>query len=114
MRTDLAVGLAVTSLVSAGTLLYRTLQHLGHPTDLIRVHHLAKGTNVHSEAEMSKMADAGMDKVVVLDQGSRPGRPLVPKQSSDPRVLIIDHHLSDKVRLWRPPTDGSGQMKPKS
>lgn len=30
--------------------------------------------------------------IIVVDQGSRPGPPLVP----DAEVLIIDHHLSDE------------------
>jgi len=38
------------------------------------------------------------DKVVVLDQGSRPGRALVSsKEQEDKRVLIVDHHMSDDV-----------------
>jgi nanoRNase/pAp phosphatase (c-di-AMP/oligoRNAs hydrolase) len=40
------------------------------------------------------------DKVVVLDQGSRPGRSLVSnKEENVPRTLIVDHHMSDDVRL---------------
>jgi nanoRNase/pAp phosphatase (c-di-AMP/oligoRNAs hydrolase) len=40
------------------------------------------------------------DKVVVLDQGSRPGRSLVdPKDPDSKRVLIIDHHMSDEVNF---------------
>jgi nanoRNase/pAp phosphatase (c-di-AMP/oligoRNAs hydrolase) len=38
------------------------------------------------------------DKVVVLDQGSRPGRSLVSSKEEDAkRVLIVDHHMSDDV-----------------
>jgi nanoRNase/pAp phosphatase (c-di-AMP/oligoRNAs hydrolase) len=38
------------------------------------------------------------DKVVVLDQGSRPGRALVSdKEENAKRVLIVDHHMSDEV-----------------
>lgn len=85
--------------LSAGTILYNALLHLGHPAELISVHHLQKGTNVHSDAEMQRMADSGAEKIVVLDQGSRPGRALVPPlaETDGKRVLIIDHHMSDEV-----------------
>lgn len=82
--------------LSAGSLMHRTLTHLGHPPDLISVHHLSKGTNVHSDAEMAKIASIGSERVIVLDQGSRPGKPLVPIRD-ETRVLIIDHHMSNEV-----------------
>ncbi|KAK4685760.1 single-stranded-DNA-specific exonuclease, partial [Tremellales sp. Uapishka_1] len=83
--------------LSAGTLLYQTLVHLGLEPSRISVHHLSKGTNVHSDAERDKMAVFGADKIVVLDQGSRPGRAILPSLEEDEkRVLIIDHHMSDE------------------
>ncbi|WVR03621.1 hypothetical protein IAU60_000614 [Kwoniella sp. DSM 27419] len=85
--------------LSAGTLLYRTLLHMKHPESLISVHHLTKGNNVHSDYEMDLMHKSGAEKVVVLDQGSRPGRALLPplvKDESGKRVLIVDHHMSDE------------------
>lgn len=83
----------------AGTLLHRTLIHLGHPPNLISVHHLAKGTNVHSDEEQDRMIASGRQRIVVLDQGSRPGRALVPSLDGEAskRVLIVDHHMSDQV-----------------
>ena len=83
----------------AGALLHRTFTHLGHPRDLITVHHLAKGTNVHADEERDRMAAVAAERVVVLDQGSRPGRALVPplKDETSKRTLIIDHHMSDEV-----------------
>lgn len=81
--------------LSAGTLLYKTLIHLKHPPDLIKVHHLTKGTNVHAADERAKFEAAGTDRAVVLDQGSRPGEPLLPYRPGDEkRVLIVDHHMS--------------------
>ena len=45
------------------------------------------------------MDSFGTEKVVVLDQGSRPGPALVSPSDQDEgkRVLIIDHHMSDAV-----------------
>lgn len=79
--------------LSAGTLLYKTLIHLGHPKDKIAVHHLSKGTSIHTPTEREKMDAYGMERTIVLDQGSRPGPPL-----TNAKVLIIDHHLSSEVR----------------
>lgn len=84
----------------AGSILYRTFTHLGHPEDLIKVHHLTKGTNLHTDVERANLESYGTDKVVVLDQGSRPGRSLVDaKDPESKRVLIIDHHMSDEVSI---------------
>ncbi|WWD09001.1 hypothetical protein V865_007116 [Kwoniella europaea PYCC6329] len=84
--------------LSAGTLLYRTLIHMKHSPSLISVHHLTKGNNVHSDYERNKMDSSRAERVVVLDQGSRPGRSLVPPlpDQKEKRVLIIDHHMSDE------------------
>ncbi|OCF45106.1 hypothetical protein I317_00907 [Kwoniella heveanensis CBS 569] len=86
--------------LSAGTLLYQTLIHMQHPSDLISVHHLTKGNNVHSDFERDIMHASGAEKIVVLDQGSRPGRSLVPPlkdvKGEGKRVLIVDHHMSDE------------------
>jgi nanoRNase/pAp phosphatase (c-di-AMP/oligoRNAs hydrolase) len=86
------------TLTIAGSILHRTLTHLGHSEDLIRVHHLTKGTNLHTDEQREKMEAYDTDKVVVLDQGSRPGRSLVSeKEKGSKRVLIVDHHMSDEV-----------------
>ncbi|WVF66062.1 hypothetical protein IAT40_000800 [Kwoniella sp. CBS 6097] len=86
--------------LSAGTLLYQTLIHMDHPPSLISVHHITKGNNVHSDYERETMHASGAEKIVVLDQGSRPGRSLAPpfddKKSQGRRVLIVDHHMSDE------------------
>jgi hypothetical protein len=76
--------------------MYRTLQHMGLPEELIHVHHLAKGTNVHTEDERRKMSAFGVQRVIVLDQGSRPGDPIVTGLAPG-CTLIIDHHMSTEV-----------------
>ncbi|WRT63865.1 uncharacterized protein IL334_000790 [Kwoniella shivajii] len=84
--------------LSAGTILYQTLIHMNHPPSLISVHHLTKGNNVHSDFERNLMDSSGAEKVVVLDQGSRPGRSIVPPlpNQKGKRVLVVDHHMSDE------------------
>ena len=55
--------------------------------------------NVHSDEERDRMTATGAERFVVLDQGSRPGRALLPstEDKTRKRVLIIDHHMSDRV-----------------
>lgn len=77
----------------AGTMLYKTLLHLGHSPDKINVHHLSKGNNVHSPVEMEAMDATQADRAIVLDQGSRPG----PRLLTRAQTLIIDHHQSSEV-----------------
>jgi single-stranded DNA-specific DHH superfamily exonuclease len=87
-------------LIVAGSILHRTLTHLGHSEDLIRVHHLTKGTNLHTDEQREKMEAYNTDKVVVLDQGSRPGRSIVSeKEEGSKRTLIVDHHMADEVSI---------------
>ena len=99
MPTDYQVSLQPQlRLTTAGSILHRTLTHLGHSEDLIKVHHLTKGTNLHTDEQRERMEAYGTDKVVVLDQGSRPGRSLVAEKEEDSkRTLIVDHHMSDEV-----------------
>lgn len=91
-------------LIPAGTLLYHTLVFRGLAPDKISVHHLNKGNSVHSDAECGRMAAYNAERAVVLDQGSRPGRELIPKTPS----LIIDHHMSDQVSSRFDLTNSSG------
>jgi single-stranded DNA-specific DHH superfamily exonuclease len=70
---------------------------MGLPADRIQVHHLSKGTNVHSPEEASRIEAYDTDKIVVLDQGSRPGEPIAKARDEASRVLIIDHHQSAEV-----------------
>ncbi|BGP20350.1 hypothetical protein JCM10213_001596 [Rhodosporidiobolus nylandii] len=83
--------------LSSGLILSLTLRALNHPADLISVYHLPRGTNIHSPVAQSDMlstfpSSSGPTRVIVLDQGSRPGPPLLPLDKAE--VLIIDHHLS--------------------
>ncbi|ORY34226.1 DHH phosphoesterase [Naematelia encephala] len=80
--------------LSAGTLMYKTLRHLGLSPDSIKVHHLSKGANVHSDEERQRMEAFHTERSIVLDQGSRPGPPLLTSKGGEKRVLIIDHHMS--------------------
>ncbi len=90
--------------LSAGYVLYKTLNLLGLPGETkIFVHVLSKGTNVHSESERDTMESLieshGIERAVVLDQGSRPG-PIVRnlKGVGAAGLLLIDHHWSQQVR----------------
>lgn len=96
--------------MSSGMILHRTLTTLGLDPDLIKVHLLVKGTNVFSAVEQERLektitenlADsppsAREARIIVVDQGSRPGPPLVRESAvgAHTRTLIIDHHMSDK------------------
>lgn len=105
MHTRTADGL------SAALIIYRTLAKLGLPEDLMHVHFLNKGNSVHSDTERDKLetvikdrcreGQADQARIVIVDQGSRPGRPIVRSKSNDGvgenitvETLIIDHHQS--------------------
>lgn len=75
--------------LTSGVILYRTLVLLGLAPDLIHVHLLDKGNNVHSEAEKQRYAAESPAYLFILDQGSRPSPPLVPAPC---KTLVIDHH----------------------
>jgi hypothetical protein len=78
--------------LDAGIIIYRTLELLGLDAANIDVHLVAKGRNVHDEEERLAMKAKEPSYVIVVDQGSRAGPPLVDEAS----CLIIDHHLSDE------------------
>ena len=96
--------------MSSGMILHRTLTTLGLDPDLIKVHLLVKGTNVASTVEQERLEktitenqadfppNAREARIIVVDQGSRPGPPLVRESAvgAHIRTLIIDHHMSDK------------------
>jgi hypothetical protein len=62
---------------------------LGLPSESIHVHLVSKGNNIHTEEERAKMRSYEPKFIFVLDQGSRPGPPVV---DGDHQALIIDHH----------------------
>jgi len=60
--------------------------------------------NIHDEEERERMKEKRAKWIIVLDQGSRSGRPVVDSgdegiEGGKPkgvRCLIVDHHLSDE------------------
>lgn len=79
--------------LSAGVIVHRTLVTLGLDPSLISVHLVQKGSNIHEEFEREAMAKSSPKYVIVVDQGSRGGPPVI--DSEDAKCIIIDHHLSD-------------------
>ncbi|CCM00571.1 uncharacterized protein FIBRA_02605 [Fibroporia radiculosa] len=77
----------------SGLILYHTLCALGLPPQLLTVHFVAKGSNVHAPDERAQLASYQARYLVLVDQGSRPGPPIV--DSEEAKVLIVDHHASD-------------------
>ncbi|CDO78163.1 hypothetical protein BN946_scf184467.g2 [Trametes cinnabarina] len=75
----------------SGLIVYYTLAHLGLDAENITVHFPAKGSNIHAPAERAAIAGYDPKFVVVTDQGSRGGPPIV--QGGVP-TLVIDHHWS--------------------
>ena len=80
--------------LDAGVIIHRTLTALGLSPSLIDVHLVKKGTNIHDAEERILMQAKDPKFVIVVDQGSRSGPPVVDGQ--DVQSLIIDHHLSDE------------------
>jgi single-stranded DNA-specific DHH superfamily exonuclease len=91
--------------LSATKVLYATLQKIGLPEPYIHLHFLAKGSNVHAEEEKEAMSNTGCARLIVLDQGSRRGPPLIRSRTRQPnavdnpadtevKTLLIDHHYS--------------------
>ncbi|BGO95955.1 hypothetical protein NBRC10512_005461 [Rhodotorula toruloides] len=83
--------------LSSALVLSRTLRALSHPPSLTAIYHLPRGLNIHSpQASEGMLAtfpnEGGPTRCIILDQGSRPGPPLLPP--SQCKTLIIDHHLS--------------------
>ena len=79
--------------LDAGVIIHRTLTALGLPPSLIDVHLVRKGSNIHDEEERVAMRAKEPKFVIVVDQGSRSGPPVI--DGPDVKALIIDHHLSD-------------------
>ncbi|RAL60690.1 hypothetical protein DID88_010008 [Monilinia fructigena] len=79
--------------LSAGVIMYRTLLKLGLNERNLDVHLVQKGSNIHEEYERKAMAAKKPSYVIVLDQGSRAGLPVIDDENA--KCMIIDHHLSD-------------------
>ncbi|KAM3070003.1 hypothetical protein ACMFMF_008354 [Clarireedia jacksonii] len=80
--------------LSAGVIVHRTLLKLGLDEKYLDVHLVRKGSNIHEEYERKLMLEKKPSYVIVLDQGSRGGPPVI--DDKDAKSLIIDHHLSDE------------------
>lgn len=57
------------------------------------MHLVQKGSNIHESEEREAMLAKKPGYVIVLDQGSRGGPPVIDDENA--KCLIIDHHLSD-------------------
>ncbi|KAF4465436.1 dhh family [Fusarium albosuccineum] len=79
--------------LTSGAILKQTLTLLGLDPDLISVHLLGKGNNVHDEASRAAMASHKPDFIIVLDQGSRQSPPLI---DGPHQALVIDHHHAEQ------------------
>lgn len=80
--------------LSSGVIVYRTLVALGLEENLLDVHLVQKGSNIHEDDERRAMRDKNPSYIIILDQGSRGGPPIV--DSEDTRCLLIDHHFSNE------------------
>lgn len=98
--------------LAAGVIMHRTLIALGLPSSLIEAHLVEKGSNVHKDAEKLSMKAKEPRYLIVVDQGSRAGPPIV--DAPDTKCLIIDHHLSDEFpenSIVREPLRGNGMSR---
>ncbi|KAI0398540.1 DHH phosphoesterase [Xylariaceae sp. FL0594] len=75
--------------LTSGAILQKTLVLLGLDPELISVHHVQKGSNIHNENEREAMAAQKPAYIFVLDQGSRKSPPVI---DAPHRALIVDHH----------------------
>lgn len=86
--------------LSAGLIVKRTLIHLGASPEDILEHHIPAGKNPASQTEREKYEAYGAKWIIVLDQGSPTGPPLVKGaekgwQSDEEgavRTMVLDHH----------------------
>ncbi|CBQ69618.1 conserved hypothetical protein [Sporisorium reilianum SRZ2] len=85
----------------SGVIMYRTLvQALHIDPSRIDIHLITKGSNPSAETQRESMAEYAAKWIIVLDQGSRNGPPLVPGaehgwKSDHPdavRTMVVDHH----------------------
>ncbi|KAL3421627.1 single-stranded-dna-specific exonuclease [Phlyctema vagabunda] len=79
--------------LSSGVMIHRTLRKLGFPETLLDVHLVQKGSNIHEEIERIAMKEMKPRYIIVLDQGSRGGPPVI--DDPETKCIVIDHHLSD-------------------
>jgi len=80
--------------LSSGVIIHRTLVKLGLDPKYLDVHLVQKGSNIHEEDERKLMLENRAAFIIVLDQGSRGGPPVIDDPGA--KSLLIDHHLSDE------------------
>jgi len=80
--------------LSSGVIIHKTLVKLGLDLRYLDVHLVQKGSNIHDEDERKLILEKKAAFIIVLDQGSRAGPPVV--DDPDAKSLLIDHHLSDE------------------
>lgn len=86
--------------LSAGLIVKRTLIHLGASADSIVEHHIPSGKNPASLSERQRYESYGVRWIIVLDQGSPAGPPLIrgaekgweSDEEGTVRTMILDHH----------------------
>ena len=79
--------------------MHHTLTLLGLPLERIKVHMLYKSSSVFQREEQERMEEYDATRIIVMDQGSRGGPPLVngiSKTGESVQTLILDHHESDE------------------
>ncbi|EIW65385.1 DHH phosphoesterase, partial [Trametes versicolor FP-101664 SS1] len=76
----------------SGLIVYHALLHLGLAPENLSVHFPAKGSNIHTAPERTAIARHGAHFIIITDQGSRGGPPIVDDPAA--RTLIVDHHSS--------------------
>lgn len=78
--------------------MHRTLSALGASN--IEAYFLPKGDNIHSTDATNALSQYGAAALIVLDQGSRGGPPILPGVPT----LILDHHQStvfpEEAKVW--------------
>ena len=78
--------------------MHRTLSALGASN--IEAYFLPKGDNIHSTDATNALSQYGAAALIVLDQGSRAGPPILPGVPT----LILDHHQStvfpEEAKVW--------------
>ncbi|CZT01319.1 uncharacterized protein RCO7_02022 [Rhynchosporium graminicola] len=79
--------------LSSGVIIHRTLVTLGLDPKLLDVHLVQKGMNIHEPLERKAISEKKASFIIVLDQGSRGGLPIV--DDPETKSIVIDHHLSD-------------------
>lgn len=67
---------------------------LGLDPKWLDVHLVQKGSNIHEENERRAMAEKKPSFVIIIDQGSRGGPPVV--EDVNVRCLVLGHQLSDE------------------